>query len=865
MTDKTINIILKAADKASKTFDRIKKSSSGLSGELAKNKKEMRDLERAQTALVKIGKAEQYFNRLNEQIIRNSAATSRLTAEIDKTGVATKKQAAELKKLTREGERLNNEYEKQSAQLKRYKDHMEKVGVSGQNLEKEQAEIAARMQKTTAQIEKQSTALEKLEKRQQSRIKAAAIAGIASGVSSWTSSKAATMRQGAGHAINTAMSEEDAMQGLIRQVGSLKNADGSLNHAEIARMRTEVQKLSDGLPMATVEIMKMMTAGAKMNIPRQELAAYVTEAVKAANAFEAADPEALAEELGRIRQNFKLSKEAASELVNVMNYLDDNALVSGDQLISYMNEVSGSMGLAKMGEKHVAALGSALISTGVESSTAAKAVGSLMTRLGTAPDMKPVREALKSIGMDAKSVQKGMVEDAQGTLEKIIAAVQKMPKEQQAGILKGLAGGEYNRVFAQLVANTELWREQIRLATSPDALGSLDKEFEIRVNAMSSKWQMFKNKLFNTESGFGRSMFSGLEYGMNVISGLLDKFNEWSAKNPEAAAKLGKIAFYATAAMTALAGLAAVIAAVAVPFAAARIAFGGFGMSILKVLGIALRFMTLNPIGLALTAIIGIIYLVYTNWDTLTAAFIRGWEWIKKTFAQNPILYALTGPIGAIVALATHWDRIKNALIIGWGWIKKTFSGNNPISYALSAALGPIGILIKNFQILKNVATSAWEWMKKAFSTKPTAPGGSAAGYGVGAYIPNKGYSTGGYTGAGGVNQAAGIVHKGEVVFNQQDVARFGGWRVLEKIRKAGLGALQSIIPAAAEEPRPSLVGAVPVSAGFNHTNAGGMTVNITINGGSQSPADIAREVARQIKQIADQAARRARSAFSDD
>lgn len=78
------------------------------------------------------------------------------------------------------------------------------------------------MQKTTAQIEKQSTALEKLEKRQQSRIKAAAIAGIASGVSSWTSSKAATMRQGAGHAINTAMSEEDAMQGLIRQVGSLK-------------------------------------------------------------------------------------------------------------------------------------------------------------------------------------------------------------------------------------------------------------------------------------------------------------------------------------------------------------------------------------------------------------------------------------------------------------------------------------------------------------------------------------------------------------------------------------------------------------------------------------------------------------------
>lgn len=164
----------------------------------------------------------------------------------------------------------------------------------------------------------------------------------------------ATSLQGS---VTSAMSEEDAMQGVIRQVGSLKNADGSLNHAEIAKIRQEIQALSNELPMATVEIIKMYAAGAKMNVPREELSGYVTEAVKAANAFESDNPEKLAEELGRIRANFQLSKQAASELVNVLNYLDDNALVSGDQLIDYMNRVSGSMGLAKMSERHVAALG----------------------------------------------------------------------------------------------------------------------------------------------------------------------------------------------------------------------------------------------------------------------------------------------------------------------------------------------------------------------------------------------------------------------------------------------------------------------------------------------------------------------------
>ncbi|MGL4673250.1 MAG: phage tail tape measure C-terminal domain-containing protein, partial [Wohlfahrtiimonas sp.] len=47
-------------------------------------------------------------------------------------------------------------------------------------------------------------------------------------------------------------------------------------------------------------------------------------------------------------------------------------------------------------------------------------------------------------------------------------------------------------------------------------------------------------------------------------------------------------------------------------------------------------------------------------------------------------------------------------------------------------------------------------------------------------------YSDGGYTGAGGVYEPAGIVHKGEVVFSQRDVARFGGVSAVENMRVRG-------------------------------------------------------------------------------
>jgi len=45
-------------------------------------------------------------------------------------------------------------------------------------------------------------------------------------------------------------------------------------------------------------------------------------------------------------------------------------------------------------------------------------------------------------------------------------------------------------------------------------------------------------------------------------------------------------------------------------------------------------------------------------------------------------------------------------------------------------------------------------------------------------------YDSGGYTGPGGVKQPAGIVHKGEVVWSQADVARVGGVGMAESLRR---------------------------------------------------------------------------------
>lgn len=76
--------------------------------------------------------------------------------------------------------------------------------------------------------------------------------------------------------------------------------------------------------------------------------------------------------------------------------------------------------------------------------------------------------------------------------------------------------------------------------------------------------------------------------------------------------------------------------------------------------------------------------------------------------------------------------------------------------------------------------------------------GGSSAGAGfqaasastlagnTGGAFFGPGFATGGYTGSGGKDDAAGVVHKGEVVFSQSDVARAGGVLAVESMRLKG-------------------------------------------------------------------------------
>ncbi|WP_370679374.1 phage tail tape measure protein [Comamonas sp. GB3 AK4-5] len=80
-------------------------------------------------------------------------------------------------------------------------------------------------------------------------------------------------------------------------------------------------------------------------------------------------------------------------------------------------------------------------------------------------------------------------------------------------------------------------------------------------------------------------------------------------------------------------------------------------------------------------------------------------------------------------------------------------------------------------------------------------------------------WATGGYTGDGGKYEAAGVVHRGEVVWSQEDVARAGGVATVEAMRR-GLRGYANGGPVIARAARPS-------TPGSSSGGMGGTIVNI--------------------------------------
>ena len=452
--------------------------------------------------------ASKSVHELSAKLKESKSIQRQLNQQNKQHQAAMKQYASAINPLKSKLDSLNQELEQAKQKAASYAQYMknaqhptagfqkeiEKAKSAVKRLKQEQIDAANKLQQARQELAKSGISAEKLAQKQRELQnnqyrgqveKLKDISGKAQIIGAQATAAGATMTAPLANSVRDFMGFEDAMLGVARQVQGLKDDAGNLT-PEFEQWKDKIQSLSTELPLTTVQIANMIESAARMDVPKEQLEEFVRLNTQMATAFDAANPDELVEQYGKVTKNFKLSSAASRELADAINYLDDNAISKGTEIIGFMNRVSGISGIAKITEKNMAALGSTLQTAGAAEEDSATAVNAIFTRLSSATKKKPVRGALKAMGLDASQVELGMAKDAQGTLMKIVETVKKMPEQKRLGFISDLVGTEHTKTLALLASNTEEWRRQIELANSQAAKGSMGREFDTRMKALSS-------------------------------------------------------------------------------------------------------------------------------------------------------------------------------------------------------------------------------------------------------------------------------------------------------------------------------------------------------------------------------------------
>ncbi len=533
-----LRVVLDLAERVLAPMKRISSSSSDAARALKAAKDRLKELNAQQAQVGEFRALKTNLQETAAKLTEAQAKVGNLARAFGQAGPPTRAMERDLARAKREAAALTAKHTKQQEKLQQLRTRLSAAGISTRELGAQSQRLRGDIAATNAAITEQTAKLranaeqhKQLAKLRRQHAKAMLHTGMAAGTGL---AMQAAGRKGVDIGMGPVKDyskHEDAMIGIARQVPGARDEMGQLT-AVYRQAEADVRELSGQIPIATTEIAKMMTAAARMEVPTGQLKEFTLLASEMATAFDAV-PDELTESMGKVAKNFKIPLTDIRGLADSINYLDDNAISKGADIIDFLNRTSGVVSTVAMSAKDAAALGSTLLTLGERPETASTAANAIVQKFAAATKgTKKFQEAMAEIGLSSQDVQMGMSKDATATLDKVVAAIRQLPEDKRIGVMVELVGMEHSDTLAKLVDKPEELARQRQLANSKGADGSMAREAAARNAALSAQYVMLQNRVFNLKSAMGEQLAPVLTQLMKAVNPLLEKFTKWVQQNP---------------------------------------------------------------------------------------------------------------------------------------------------------------------------------------------------------------------------------------------------------------------------------------------------------------------------------------------
>lgn len=471
--------------------------------------------------------------------------------------------------------------------------------------------------------------------------------------------------------IRDAMKFESVMAD-VRKVVDFDTPDG------FQQMSRDVLELSKRLPMTSAEIAKIIAAAGQSGIASNELMGFAESAVKMGVAFDLSADQA-GQMMSQWRIAFGMSQDQVNTLADKINYLGNTSGASAANISAIVTRIGplGAIGGVASGE--IAALGASMNGVGVPAEIAATGIKNLVLGLSAgAGATKSQAAAFSALGLDAEQMAQRMQVDAKGAILDVMKALQNIDASQRSAILTDLFGKESVGAIAPLLSNLDnLEKNFNRVSDAQQFAGSTQQEYAARAATTENQMILFKNAMEAVSITAGSALLPAMNGLLKAAMPVLNWVSKMASEYPTLTAGIlgTTVGFF---------GLAAAFSAGMWVFTSIRQGIVGLQLAytvlkgtqlgqIIMTYGATAAQWALNaaiavgsaPVWLligAVMALIGIGYLLISNWDTVKQWFILLWNDPQK--ALDEFVTGVQNKFGELI----DWIGDK------WNWIKSLFS-----------------------------------------------------------------------------------------------------------------------------------------------------------------------------------------------
>ncbi|ULO01377.1 phage tail tape measure protein [Campylobacter sp. RM5004] len=454
-------------------------------------------------------------------------------------------------------------------------------------------------------------------------------------------------------------------------INSIKNPL-ALSEEQKKAYENAIKNLARTTPTATSELIAMSGALIQNGVSASSLNEMTTLTNKVAIGF-GLDSTKAAELTGKLHQMW-LKADEINLLAGQIHNLGESLQTNPQAILNVVDKLGESGKQIGFSLEQTAALSGALNSLGVGANESEKAIEKLYESFA-----KGDNNAFLQMGIDPQDFANALKQNTDVTLQAFMKMISKYDSHTQKQLLTSLVGAKESTALLKLAHNMDIYTKAKKKMNDANAKSKLDGEVAAVQQGFNNQLKVFNNSVTDLWQNIGNALLPTVSTLLDYLTSGIQLVSDFTANHQTLTQVIvgGVSALVAyKSALFALESGKNIFKLIGLPITALneRIKLSAFlargtgtamqtssKLSISSIWAVS-RALTLacasNPIGLIITAIVGIGFAVWKNWDIIKSFFSGVYDGFMSAFA--PITESLTptfNTIGNVISWV--WDKIK--------------------------------------------------------------------------------------------------------------------------------------------------------------------------------------------------------------